>query len=195
VYRLKLRHVNNLLFIATVCVLLYVITAPVLPVAQFWLERHTSARLHTLSAQLELPAASVHAAPKDDRIVIPAMLLDETVHEGRDLRALHDGGTWRRPNTSTPDRGGNTVIVAHRFTYSNPRGTFYFLDKLHTGDRIGIFWRGKRYAYTVRTIKNVPSTDTSIEAPTKNAQLTLYTCTPLWLPKERLVVIAQEDRP
>jgi len=185
---MRLKHVNNLLFAATVLILLYIIVAPVLPVLTFWLQSRTD-RATQLAAQLTLPASNVNVG-SGDRIVIPAMLLNEPINEGSDLRALHNGGTWRRPKTSTPDSGGNTVIVAHRYTYTNPRGTFYFLNKIKTGDEIGVFWHGKRYVYRAVSIKTVSPDDSSVEAPTTQARLTLYTCTPLWLPKDRLVVAA-----
>jgi len=44
--------------------------------------------------------------------------------------------------------------------------------------------------YTVDRIKQVTATAVEIEAPTARPTLTLYTCTPLWNPKDRLVVTA-----
>ncbi|HEX7963596.1 MAG TPA: class E sortase [Candidatus Saccharimonadales bacterium] len=186
---LQLKHVNNLLFAATIFVLLYIITAPLLPAALFWVQSHTGDRMQKLSARLNVPAGSVPASTTGNRLVVPSMLLDTPINEGTDLRALRSG-TWRRPNGSAPDKGGNTIIVGHRFTYTNPRGTFYFLNKVKVGDQIGVFWNGKRYLYKAASISVVPPTDVAVEAPTKNAQLTLYTCTPLWLPKDRLVIVA-----
>lgn len=186
---LQLRHVNNLLFAATTLVLLYIITAPLLPAALFWAQTHSSNRMQQLSARLGVPTKSVPAIATSNRLVVPSMLLDTPINEGTDLRALRSG-TWRRPNGSTPDKGGNTVIVGHRFTYTNPRGTFYLLNKIKVGDQIGVFWNGKRYLYKAASVSVVPPTDTAVEAPTRNAQLTLYTCTPLWLPKDRLVIVA-----
>ncbi|HSW99332.1 MAG TPA: class E sortase [Candidatus Saccharimonadales bacterium] len=191
---IQLRRVNTALFVAIVAVLLYVITAPLLPLLMFWVESHTGSAARTLAAQLQLPAAQVANMPGDDRIVIPAMLLDQPINEGRDLSALRTG-TWRRPNTSTPDKGGNTVIVGHRFTYTNPRGSFYFLNKLAPGDEVGVFWHHKRYLYRVTGAKQVAATETAVEAPSPSAELTLYTCTPLWLPKDRLVITATLENP
>ena len=185
---IQLRHVNNLLFAAILVLLLYVVTAPLLPLAAYWLASRTHT-VATLSAKLRLPAAQVANMPGGDRIIIPAALLDQPINEGSDLRALRTG-TWRRPHSSTPDKGGNTVIVGHRFTYSNPRGSFYFMNKVAPGDAIGIFWHGRRYIYKVTDVKTVPATDTDIENPSTEPELTLYTCTPLWLPKDRLVVTA-----
>ena len=159
----------------------------------FWLQSRTM-RATQLAAQLHAPSTKV-TVPTGERLVVPAMLLNEPINEGANLSALNHGGTWRRPKTSTPDAGGNTVIVAHRYTYTNPRGTFYFLNKIKVGDEIGVFWHGKRYVYRTTSVRTVNPNDTTVEAPTKNAQLTLYTCTPLWLPKDRLVVIAELEKP
>jgi sortase A len=45
--------------------------------------------------------------------------------------------------------------------------------------------------YKVAEIKTVASTAGEVEAPTDTDQLTLYTCTPLWSAKERLVIVAK----
>ncbi|HKU19142.1 MAG TPA: class E sortase [Candidatus Saccharimonadales bacterium] len=190
---MKLSRINTVLCIATVLICAYIMIAPLAPLMAFWIATHTGSRMRSLNQELTLPINRVPASPSDNRLVIPAMLLDTPINEGRDLSALRTG-PWRRPNGSTPAAGGNTVIAGHRFTYTNPRGTFYFLNKLQPGDRIGIFWRGKRYLYRVTASETVPPTAGNIEAPTKDAQLTLYTCTPLWLPKNRLVVIAKLEQ-
>lgn len=118
------------------------------------------------------------------------MAFDEEIHEGAYATTLRQG-LWRRPNSSTPDKGSNTVIVGHRLTYSNPKGTLYNLDKVKMGDLIGLWWHGKRYVYTVTEAKVVHANEISVEAATEKPRLTIYTCTPLWLPKDRLVVIGE----
>jgi len=121
------------------------------------------------------------------------MLLDQPVLEGpvsRQYSTLNKG-IWRWPNGSTPDKGGNTVLIGHRFTYTNPRGAFYFLNKVKMGDEIGVFWNNREYLYRVASISVVSPTDTAIEDNTSDTRLTLFTCTPLWLPKDRLVVVAK----
>ncbi len=117
------------------------------------------------------------------------MLLDTGFFAGPDARTLNKG-PWLRPQGSTPDKGGNTVIAAHRFTYSDREGDFYHLDKVRPGDEVGLFWKGVKYLYSVQAVKVVGPDAVEIEAPTDQPQLTLYTCTPLWLPKDRLVIIA-----
>lgn len=184
---MKLSRINNLLLIAILVVNIYVIASPFVPGVLFWVVHGRSPVEQQL--QRDIRSGSQPAATKN-RLLIPRMLLDQPINEGKDIRAANNG-PWRLPYTSTPDRGGNTVVIGHRFTYINPQGVFYHLDQLRQGDEIGIYWRAKKYLYKVTSTKVVPPTAVSVEAPTKNAQLTLYTCTPLWWPKNRLVVTAQ----
>jgi sortase A len=123
-----------------------------------------------------------------DQLIIPALNMREDIHEG-DIRALRLG-VWRLPHTSTPDAGGNTVLVGHRFTYRG-EAVFYHLDKVHEGDPLTLHWHGKIYTYKVAAIKTVPPTEVSIEANTDQPLLTIYTCTPLWTAKNRLVIQAR----
>ncbi|HSX33019.1 MAG TPA: class E sortase [Candidatus Saccharimonadales bacterium] len=191
---MKLARINTCLFVATIVVCGYIIVAPLAPMTIFWVERHATHRLAQLTAQLHGPqVADLHTAPVGNRLVVPALLLDMPINEGQTIAALRTG-PWRRPGSITPDRGGNTVIAGHRYTYTNPRGVFYYLNKLQIGDEIGIFWQGKRYLYKVTSSEVVPPTDTAIEANTPHPQLTLYTCTPLWNPKDRLVVVAKQEQ-
>ena len=115
--------------------------------------------------------------------------MKETIHEG-DKRALRLG-VWRRPNTSTPDGGGNTVIVGHRFTYAAGAAVFYNLDKIQVNDPITLTWHGRAYIYKVTETKVVDPGELSVEAATQEPRLTLYTCTPLWTSKSRLVIVAE----
>jgi sortase A len=183
----KLSRVNTLLLVAILLVNVYVIATPFVPGVLFWLVRGHSATSQRLSQDIR---SGSQPSAQENRLVVPSMQLDQVINEGKDLGAARSG-PWRLPYTSTPDRGGNTVIIGHRFTYTNPRGVFYHLDKVHVGDEIGVYWRAKKYLYKVTQASVVPPTTVSVEAPTKNAQLTLYTCTPLWWPKDRLVITAQ----
>lgn len=127
--------------------------------------------------------------PKTNNIVIPKIGVDTPILEGKSAQVLNNG-LWRRPKTSSPDLGGNTVITGHRFMYSTGNKTFYHLDKLAIGDPITVYWKGKAYGYRVTSQKVVAPTEISIEEPTTDERLTLYTCTPLWTSKNRLVVTA-----
>ena len=188
VHASRLSRINSWLLIAIILVNAYVILAPFVPAAIFNFEKHATSRLNQLNLKIHSPSTST--IPSDNRLVVPAMLLDQPIFDGPTL-ATANKGIWRRPNTSTPDQAGNTVLVGHRFTYTNPRGIFYQLDKIKVGDEVGVFWNHKKYLYTVSETEVVPPTQTDLETPSKTAELTLYTCTPLWSPKNRLVVIAK----
>lgn len=83
------------------------------------------------------------------------------------------------PWTSTPDKGGNTVLVGHAYYLKNgfySKSTFYELDTLKAGDEIVMNWKGKAYTYVVKETKKVKPTDISIEDQTTTPTLTIYTC-------------------
>ena len=126
--------------------------------------------------------------PQENRLVIPSIHLDEKINDGSTYEALEDGA-WRRPGTSTPQLGGNTVLAGHRFTYQGA-SIFYNLDKVKVGDEVGVTYGGDIYKYKVREIKIVQPSNPEIEGTSDEHILTLYTCTPLWTTRERLVVIA-----
>lgn len=187
----KLTTVNTLLLFVIIGINVFIIASPMLPAFRFWWDsRQPQAKV--LAELAKPPSQSTPKDPNADlnHLVIPGMLMNELVHEGANEATLNKG-LWRRPLSSTPDRGGNTVIVAHRFTYTNPRGVFYFLDKLKLGDTISLFWNGTQYSYSVIETKVVKASEVNIESPTNDDRLTLYTCTPLWNPKDRLAVIAR----
>ncbi len=184
-----LRHVNSTLLVLIVMINGYVLLMPLVPALWYRVSAQSG-----LSVQLnDVVNSSTPTKPaqrnESYRIVIPRMLLDEQIYSMGDSHGLSKG-VWNIPGTSTPDRGGNTVLAAHRFTYKHPKGTFYHLDKLQKGDVIGVFWNTKRYTYVVDNIYVVSPSQTGVQNRTPDARLTLYTCTPLWKPDNRLVVVA-----
>jgi sortase A len=192
----RLRTLNSLLLLAIIAVNGYIIGLPLAPKLPFSGAQPDAAKVAALNQAIASGTASKPAdpAPTDNRLIIPAMGLDQPFFEGQHTTTLRKG-LWLRPNGSTPDKGSNTVIVGHRFTYTNPRGTLYHLDAVHNGDAIGVFWQGQRYRYRVTSVRAVKATEVAVEAPSATPLLTIYTCTPLWLPKDRLVVVAEREEP
>ena len=149
----------------------------------------------------DLPASSSeskNSTPRPDyeqknnknRLVISRVGIDMPIFEGNDASILAKGG-WLFPGTSTPDKGGNTVILGHRFKYLPPiSNTFYRLDKLFIGDRFTLTWQGVEYRYQITETKIIKPTDLSVLNPSEQSQITLITCWPLFSTEERLVVIA-----
>lgn len=184
---ISLRHFNDGLSGLIILLALYIFLLPFWPNISWW-ARH-SAPLVSSPPAVSAKAAASAPIPDDNRLIIPALDLDQKIYEGTSVYTVNKG-VWIRPNASTPAAGSNTVLVGHRFTYTNPRGVFYYLDKLKPGDQLLVYWQHKRYLYQVNTILAVPPTEGSVEAPTADARLTMYTCTPLWSLKERLVVVS-----
>jgi sortase A len=86
------------------------------------------------------------------------------------------------------------VIAGHRWKYLPPNNTtFYLLDKVKIGDTLSVTWQNKKYVYIVKDIKIVDSNDTTLLQPTKTPTLTVYTCTPIYSTKHRLVLIAEPE--
>jgi LPXTG-site transpeptidase (sortase) family protein len=122
-----------------------------------------------------------------NRLIIPKIFVNGEIFEG-ELPEVLDKGLWLRPTSSTPERGSNTIIVAHRYLNTTGPETFYHLDKLEIGDQIEVIWNQKKYFYEVFETSVVDPTEMKVERWTKTSILTLYTCTPLWTAKQRLVV-------
>jgi LPXTG-site transpeptidase (sortase) family protein len=137
-----------------------------------------------------LPAAAGNLP--DNRVIIPKISLSAPIAESADENYGLSRGAWRLPKSSTPDKGGNTVITGHRFKYLPPNNlTFYLLDKLTGGDIISLIWENKEYDYKIKESKIVPATEVSILNPSEKSILTLFTCDPIWSEKNRLVVVAE----
>jgi len=132
----------------------------------------------------------------DNRLIIKKIGVDAVIYEGgQETLAL---GVWHLPRTSTPDKGGNTVLSAHRWKYKPPDPrTFYNLDKLEIGDEIKVYWEGREYNYKIEKIFEVTPDKVEVLAPSNKEELTLFTCAPLYSTQRRLVVKADlvESRP
>jgi len=191
--RISWRQTNNALFGLIIVINLYIIGAPAWPQVTFWWQAHHTDRQAQLTQVIHRSTIIQSRVVRPNSVVIPAMLLDQPTIEGpeKDWFSLLKQGIWRWPASSTPDKGGNTVFLAHRFSYTGPHGAFYYLNKLKIGDEIGVIWNNVTYTYKVVSSTEVAPTDTSIEDSTADARITLFTCTPLWHPVNRLVVVAK----
>ena len=193
----KLSKINNLLLIAIVLINSYLIVAPLYPKAYLWWQIHVNHQQQKLEKVIKSGKPSktkpVEVARTGEWIIIPKIALDTQIYEGPNISTANKG-VWHRPKSSSPDQGSNTVLVGHRFTYTQPKGIFYNLDKLTVGDPLALFWNGKEYSYKISDIKVVPPEDVDIESATNSDRLTIYTCTPLWSAKNRLVITAERSQ-
>jgi sortase A len=177
--------INNILTIVAVFLALYIILLPLLPQLAWWVTEQSP--ISTWTSDKEAVATKADEEIKDNRLFIPALSMSQKIHEGG--AESFSKGVVRRGNTSTPDKGSNTVLVGHRFTYGG-KGVFYHLDKVKKGDRITLHWEGKAYKYQVSDTLVVKATAVEIENASEQDMLTIYTCTPLWSAKDRLVIKA-----
>ncbi len=187
------KRVNTLLFILILLINGYIIAAPFAPSVWYWWQTRSTTHVQQLASKVAAPSKSRSPSTAPNELIIPKMLVDTPLVEGpmSDSFDLLNKGAWHLPISSSPDKGGNMVIAGHRFSYTGPRGIFYYLNKLEPGDDIGIRWNGIMYHYIVESTRTVPPTEVSVEQPTPDTRLTLYTCTPLWNPVDRLVVVAK----
>ncbi|MDB5186520.1 MAG: putative sortase family protein [Candidatus Saccharibacteria bacterium] len=187
--KITLVRFNNTLSVIIVMLSVYIFVWPFMPRLTFWWHMYTDkTNGYTYQNRIE-STNTTKPIPQDNRLVIPGLHMDEAIHDGPTVATLSQGA-WRRPQTSTPDKGGNTVIAGHRFTYRES-AVFYNLDKVQKNDPIIVYWEGKEYDYIVDEVAVVRPTAVEIESPTPDSRLTIYTCTPLWTAKDRLVVKAR----
>jgi sortase A len=170
---------------------MYALLLPFLAAVDYWWKQRNPEQKLSISRQLVADEKN-DDTPRDDRLLIPSILVDEPIATGNNISVINDGGVWLRPQTAAPDVIGNTVLAGHRFTYQQPNGPLYHLDKMSLGDEIGVRWQGETTRYIVTDIKTVSALATDIELPTDEKRLTLYTCTPLLTAENRLVILAEE---
>lgn len=127
------------------------------------------------------------------RLMIPSIGVDMNIiftdNEGYGLA----NGAWHLPGSGSPDNPDdykNIIISAHRYLYTSGPNTFFNLDKVAADDDIIITWAGVEYKYKIAKTFVVEPTEVSILADTGVEKLTLFTCTPVFTTKQRLVVEA-----
>lgn len=178
-----MRKVNFVLLLCIIALNAYVVVTPFLPQATFQV-----AKVFSSPKKVDTPEARAEISREGNRVIIPSINLEEVILFGSN-EALVNKGVWHIPHSSLPDKGSNTVLVGHRFSYKNA-AVFYHLDKVRVGEQIVVVHEGKLYTYKVNETKIVQPTDIYVEAATEEDILTIYTCHPLWSTRERLVVTA-----
>lgn len=135
-----------------------------------------------------------------DRIQISKINLEVPFFSKGGRELLEKGSWWRFPERGDPQKGGNFILSAHRFTLGNSPGQtkakspFYNLNKLREGDAIRIYFKDKWYDYRVTKLYSVTPDAAEIEQPSTTPKLTLYTCSLKGSADGRLVVEAEPIR-
>lgn len=172
----------------------------VLILGVYLLWSQTAPKREALNDAQQLQFLDQHPPSAQDLLVIPKIGVSAPIATG-DWPVLDQGKVWHRwPERGNPADGGNTILAAHRYVFSwNPRrvveqSVLYNIDKLSMGDSLYIDYQGKRYSYRVIDKKTVVPDDSAIENMTKDARVTLYSCTLKGDRDGREVIIAEPIR-
>jgi sortase A len=116
---------------------------------------------------------------------IPKIDLKVAVAEGIDDETLKYA-VGHFVGTAMPGEKGNFSVAGHRsYTYSE---YFNRLDEVSIGDDIIVKTKNGEFTYKVYEKKVVEPTEVSVLDKTKDATITLVTCTPIRVATHRLIV-------
>lgn len=113
--------------------------------------------------------------------------LEEAVKEGA-ASSVISSALGHLTDTAMPGMQGNCAIAGHR-NYVFGR-FFNRLDEVEVGDAITIETLENTYEYKVYEVLTVEPTDMSVLENTEAYDLTLITCTPLFIGSHRLIIKA-----
>jgi sortase A len=195
-----LKALVYLLELLVIFLILYLFILPIYPRVQYQFENKElkidaknieKAKEATENYKNSFPKTEYAISP--NRIIIKKIGVNAPIVETKNSEYGLSLGSWHVPESSTPDKGGNTVITGHRFKYLPPNNlTFYLFHKLEKDDIVSVIWKDQTYYYKITQIKKVPSSDFSILAPSDKPILTMFTCDPIYSTENRLVVIADK---
>ena len=121
------------------------------------------------------------------RIQIPALTIDAPVVQGDGWEQLKKG-VGQNIGSANPGQTGNVVLSAHNDVYGE---LFRYLDKLAPGDQVILYTQQRQYVYVVDRTAIVEPTAVEVMASTGNPTVTLISCYPYLVNKQRIVVFAR----
>ncbi len=139
-------------------------------------------------ANIPVPTAGPQQAI---RIQVPAINVDAPVVQGDGWEQLKKG-VGQHVGTPNPGESGNMVLSAHNDIFGE---IFRDLDKLKAGDVVVLYTSQRQYTYVVTGTQIVEPTQVEVMAPTSNAVVTLISCYPYLVDKQRIVVSAVLQNP
>ena len=135
-------------------------------------------------ANLPVPTPSIEQAI---RIEIPAIKIDAPVVQGDGWEQLKKG-VAQHIGSADPGQVGNVVLSAHDDVYGE---LFRNLDKLQPGDQVKLFTQQRQYTYVVDRTEIVEPTAVEVMASAGAPTITLISCYPYLVDKQRIVVFAR----
>jgi len=144
-----------------------------------------------VQAMSALPAAT--PSPEQAvRIQIPAINVDAPIVQGDGWEQLKKG-VGQYMGTPNPGQTGNLVLSAHNDVFGE---IFRDLDRLKEGDSVVLYTNLRTYTYIVKQSQIVEPTQVEVMGPSRDAIVTLISCYPYMVDKQRIVITAAlSDQP
>ena len=139
-------------------------------------------------ANVPIPTPGVEQAV---RIQIPALGVDAPVVQGDGWEQLKKG-VAQHLGTANPGEPGNVVLSAHNDIFGE---LFRYLEKLEPGDEVILYTNQRQFVYVVDDTKIVEPTAVEVMSPTSKPVVTLISCYPYLIDKQRIVVRAKLQNP
>jgi sortase A len=135
-------------------------------------------------ANIPIPTAAPDQAI---RIQIPAIKIDAPVVQGDGWEQLKKG-VAQHVGSANPGQDGNIVLSAHNDVYGE---LFRYLDKLAPGDQVILYTQQRQFTYVIDRTVLVEPTAVEVMASTGGPTVTLISCYPYLVDKQRIVVFAR----
>jgi sortase A len=135
-------------------------------------------------ADLPIPTPGVQQAV---RIEIPAIKVDAPVVQGDGWEQLKKG-VAQHIGSANPGEPGNVVLSAHNDVYGE---LFRNLDRLQPGDLVKLYTAQRQYLYVVDRTQLVEPTAVEVMSSAGAPTVTLISCYPYLVDKQRIVVFAR----
>lgn len=139
----------------------------------------------------------------DFGIVIPKINANSSVIDNVDpgnekeyMEALQRGVAHAQ-GTALPGETGNIYLFAHSvgniWEVANYNAVFYLIKELEPGDKVELYYQGRKYVYTVFEKKIVDASDVGyLYTQTNEKMLTLQTCWPPGTRLKRMLIFAKQ---
>ncbi len=134
-------------------------------------------------ASIPIPTASPE---QSIRIQIPAIKVDAPVVQGDGWDQLRKG-VGQHIGSANPGKTGNVVLSAHNDVFGE---IFRDLDKLQNGDQVILFTSTRQYTYIIQQSLIVEPTQVEVMKATTDPTVTLISCYPYLVDKQRIVIQA-----
>ena len=125
------------------------------------------------------PAPQSHQPSPDRQLIIPSIGVNAAIISGT-INSLHGNQVLQRQGSPSD---GNFVLAGHSFVFGYaPRlvkqsSVLYNLGDIKAGAEVVVYWDHHPHQYRISRVYQVSRYQTSIEQPSQETKLTIYTCT------------------